>query len=498
MTSTQLISITAFARDLLEEPLWEHQIDFCESPARYRVMCAGRQVGKSRTLAVESLFAAFTQRNALVLVISAGEEASKRLLADCSAMANRAPMLKGSILDDSKNTMTLTNGSRILSVPASDKQIRGWSVDLLIVDEAGFVSGEIWEAAEPAIVARPGSRVILSSSPWGAKDHFFRTTWQRGMSGLDHDTESWHWPSTVSPMADQKLIERWRETWPAHKFAREILAEWTDDSGAYFTAAELDGATAPYAYTDGTSDLFDVTEGQLCTGGIDWGFKRDANVLTLLSVLDDGTENSAKHDDQYVFYIPHLEAHHQMNSNVFIDRIVTAAKHYEIYNLVSEENGIGQFPTDTLKQEIRKNRYALRRWTGVSGVATTQHRKMNGFGALKVLLQQGRIVLPAHPELLKQLNSLHYEQSDNGLMRINVPESLGHDDYAMALMQAVSTINPRARRERAGVFHTPSARPHHGELLTTGAGTNIRQNPRAFHDARPLKARRQSKDTDQW
>ncbi|MFV9456223.1 terminase large subunit domain-containing protein [Rhodococcus sp. NM-2] len=496
MTTAASTTVTDFAARLLEEPLWPHQIEFAESPARYRSTASGRQVGKSRLLAVCALHEAYTKRNALVLVVSAGEEASKRLLADCAAMANAAPLLKGSVMSDTTNSIVLSNGSRILSVPASDKQIRGWSVDLLIVDEAGFISPEIWEAAEPAIVARPGSRVILSSSPWGSKDHFFRQMWQRGMTGADPDVAAWHWPSSVSPLADKALIERWRETWPAHKFAREIMAEWTDESGAYFTSDELDNAKAAYTYTSDDSDLTKLRpRHQLTAGGIDWGFKHDANCLVLLGVLDDASENR-HHDANPVFYVPHLEAHYNTNSDVFIGRIVDVATEYDILQLVSEENGIGQFATESLRQAIRRERHRMQHNTRVSGVATTQQRKMNGFGAIKVLLQQGRLVLPEHPDLLRQLNALEYENTDSGLMSIAVPDNLGHDDYAMSLMQAVSTVNIHARAHRQEQWL--GNRSDQGELLTTGNGTTIRQNPRTWNLPAALRSKRQSKDTEQW
>ena len=116
----------------------------------------------------------------------------------------------------------------VRSVPASSRQIRGWAVDLLIVDEAGFIDQEIWRAAEPSIIARPGSRIVLASSPWGSPEHFFRQLWTRGMTAPDGQLAAWHWPSTVSPLVDADLLEqiRLREA-PAY-FAREYLAEWTE------------------------------------------------------------------------------------------------------------------------------------------------------------------------------------------------------------------------------------------------------------------------------
>jgi hypothetical protein len=85
--------------------------------------------------------------------------------------------------------------------------------------------------------------------------------------------------------------------------------------------------------------------------------------------------------------------------------------------------------------------------------------------------------LPRHPDLLKQLHALTYEQLDSGLMRISVPESLGHDDLAMALMQAVSIIDPKA-------WALPDDIGGQGEILVTERGTRIPQRPSASESTR--------------
>jgi hypothetical protein len=73
-------------------------------------------------------------------------------------------------------------------------------------------------------------------------------------------------------------------------------------------------------------------------------------------------------------------------------------------------------------------------------VTTSTSSKENVFGYTKLLLQQGRLDLPNHPELLKQLRGLQFEVLPSGGMRIAVPERLGHDDLAMAFAMAVSAV----------------------------------------------------------
>ena len=288
-----------FAEVLCGAALWPHQVEVIRSAARYRILCAGRQAGKSRLFAVMALHKAFSQPGAVILIISAGETAAQRLLAEVSALAS-SPLLTASVTDETKGTVTLSNGSQILSVPASQKQIRGWAIDLLIMDEAGFIDPAIWRAAEPVIIARPGSKVIMCSSPWGSGEHFFRQMWQRGTDSPDAMYEAWHWPSSISPLVDKKLLDEIRKREGDAYFNREYLALWEDDAGAFLTEEEISSAVASYELVPperaGAWSPWDrwTERRERCytaAAGVDWAYSRDAQALVLISALDDGQLN---------------------------------------------------------------------------------------------------------------------------------------------------------------------------------------------------------------
>jgi hypothetical protein len=74
--------------------------------------------------------------------------------------------------------------------------------------------------------------------------------------------------------------------------------------------------------------------------------------------------------------------------------------------------------------------------------------------------------------LLKQLRGLEYETMTSGSVKISVPERAGHDDIAMALMQALSCVRPSLRYgdevpERTGLPHT-----------VTPSGIRVPEQPR--------------------
>lgn len=480
--------IDVFARKIAKAPLWPHQLELANSPAKIRCVNSGRQAGKSFTLAMLALHQAFSVPGSKTLILSAGEEAAKVLLASIGELLS-SPLLAGAAIEENKSRIVLSTGSEIVCVPASTRQVRGRSIDLLILDEANFMAEDLWTAAKFTIIARPGSRVVMASSPW-TQDHFFARTWREGNLNPSHQHASFHWPSTVSPLVDTELLATFEATMTARDYAREVLAQWVDDQGAYFTTTELDAAVADYTLTPP-----DKAHGQLAVGGVDWGFN-DSNALVLLGILDDQELNRHKHQDELVYFLPWLESHAKMQYADFINRLTEIARGYSIVRYISETNGVGAMPTQVLRNAMDRERHLHRgpySQTMVTPVTTDNRRKVSGYGAIKLLLQQGRLVLPRHPELLKQLHSLTYEMTPSGNIKIEVAAHAGHDDLADALMQVASAVEGNYTSWRPD-----NPRPTKCDILTTGNGTRIPEQPRCWSLPHALLRHRGSDHHDGW
>lgn len=445
-----------FADVVLGQPLWAHQVQVCQSESRYRVLCAGRRAGKTRVFGVLALWTMFRRPGTRVLVVSAGEIAVKRTHAEISAMANAVPGSASSVVTDSAHTLTLSNGSSLESVPSSLRAVRSAEADLLVIDEAGFVDQQVWEAAEPVVGARSGARVLIASSPWGGPGHFFHDLWRRGMDRPDGEVRSWHWPSTVSPMVDRAWLQGVQERSAADYFAREYLAQWSGQFGAYFDEDEIMQCVADYPLVTAERARELSPYGQRvfpAVAGVDWGMRRDANALVLVAPLaDHGVNDQALGGDgRRAMFVPYLAAESGWQWDAFTAHVADVAGAYALHVIASEVNGVGDAATRMLELELQRRRQGAPT-TWVYPVWTDMRRKQAGFGKVKMLLQRRLLVLPRHPELLKQLRALEFEQSQAGGVRISVPENKGHDDLAMALMQAVSAVSdPEAWRWSAGV-----------------------------------------------
>src|SRR3954451_9317970 len=147
-------------------PLRLWQVGALRLECRTTVVVAPRQTGKSRSLSVLALHRAFRRAGLRVMIVSAGEDAARRLLAEIRSGATGSDVLRGSVVDETAGLLRLSNGSEIRSVPASERAVRGWTVDLLLVDETAQVEDELLlGAAFPTTAARPDARIVLAGSP---------------------------------------------------------------------------------------------------------------------------------------------------------------------------------------------------------------------------------------------------------------------------------------------------------------------------------------------
>jgi hypothetical protein len=178
------VRIETFSKRILRRPLWPHQLEAARSRRFITVIAKARRTGGTALAETLAIYTAFSNRACKVLVLSATQDAARRLTESIGATLNRWPETRGAVVDDFATRVRLANGSEIISLPASQRQVRGYGagVRLVILDEAGFMPSELWTAAHyTALDERAsGSRILMLGTPWGSLDHFFRRTFEAG------------------------------------------------------------------------------------------------------------------------------------------------------------------------------------------------------------------------------------------------------------------------------------------------------------------------------
>ncbi len=155
---------------------WQKQV--LRFDGRRLILNCSRQSGKSTTTAVLALHRAMYYPNSLILLISPSLRQSSELfrkVADMLKILDQQPKRT----EDNKLSLAFSNGSRILSLPSSESTIRGFSgVDLIIEDEASRVDDSLYYSIRPMLAVNNGV-LILMSTPWGKRGHFF-SEWSEG------------------------------------------------------------------------------------------------------------------------------------------------------------------------------------------------------------------------------------------------------------------------------------------------------------------------------
>jgi len=148
------------------------QVRFLTSTAPRVLLNITRQGGKSTAAAVLAVHTALYDPGALVLLAAPTLRQSGELFKKCLQVYRS---LDRPIPAESETALTLTldNGSRIVSLPGAEGSIRGYSgVRLLILDEAARVPDDFYFSVRP-MLAVSGGRLLALTTPFGRRGWFF-------------------------------------------------------------------------------------------------------------------------------------------------------------------------------------------------------------------------------------------------------------------------------------------------------------------------------------
>src|SRR5688572_576433 len=109
--------VAAFAAHVLRRPLWPHQVEAAQLDRFITAIAAARRTGKTTLAETLAIWTAFRERNVKVLILSATQEAARRLTENIGATLNANRLMRGAVVDDFATRIRLANGSEIISLP---------------------------------------------------------------------------------------------------------------------------------------------------------------------------------------------------------------------------------------------------------------------------------------------------------------------------------------------------------------------------------------------
>lgn len=485
------------------------------TPHRFVVIVAPRQGGKSRALALRAVQWAFAHAGHTVLIISAGEASARALLAKALRVVTDAPMLRASLVEEQTALIRLSNGSEIRSVPASEAQVRGHTVDLLLIDEAAMVSDDlILGAALPTTAARSRhARIVLASSANRADGVFYDLA-MRGEAGDPH-VVTHRWGLAECPWITASMVEAARASMSAARFAAEYEGRFASGEDALFSRSLLARVTHDFRLWD----LATLRGPARLAAGVDWGAVHDRSAFVAVARVPQAGPR------RFAVVCAQRWPAGASNDDVIAD-IVASPAHLD--KLTSESVGVGVDPTTRLFRRYAERdrdkggdtgqshvvltgaewvRMGARRRTApdphlmpkplpgdnvsepfataLRRFVTSAGNKAPVFASLRALIESEALLIPSDAtELIRELLMLRVEVLRHG---DRIEAKRGHDDLADALAFALTPHNrsgewstwvgnladPAARVPEATVAVPVSARLPRDPVLQSVAGPHL-------------------------
>jgi hypothetical protein len=382
---------------------------FQESDRDFAI-CAGRQSGKTHLCATygvaETIRHEFPYR---IGIIAQSKDAASEMFIPVSHYIEANELLWWCVKRMTRSEIEFDTGTTIQVKPSG---YRGAHFNILFIDEAAHHEDNKIEAIEPAIMAKHG-RIIAISTPNGRRGWFYNKYTEPGEKTI----KLWY-PSSANPNITAEQLEHKRLTKAKFWFEQEYLAKFIDWSGNAFLPKEVMGM-----FDQNQSWHKTPKEGIQYKAGLDLGASGQDETIFLIGhelggyiILDHYAEYSG---EPYQEQILGPDGIYPMLQRFSVSDIAIDA-------MGAGEGVIGIFPAmntqvEPVKQSIQWHASA---YLDVKYYLETSH--------LKAPNEE-----PGHAKMEKQLIDLIMKQTEYGRRPIH-PEG-EHDDTYSALALLIHT-----------------------------------------------------------
>jgi hypothetical protein len=215
----------------LDPDPWQQRV-LRSTAGRVLLLCS-RQAGKSTTTAILALHTALFDPGALVLLLSPSQRQSGELFRKVTGFYADL----GQIVPPEQETalsLTLQNGSRIVSLPASPETVRGYSgVRLLIIDEAAMVQDDLFVAVSPMLAVSQG-RLLALSTPLGKRGWFY-DSWENSQDPWERVRVT----AEDCPRIDRAFLAQEKRTLGERWYRQEYLCSFEETIDQVFSTESV-------------------------------------------------------------------------------------------------------------------------------------------------------------------------------------------------------------------------------------------------------------------
>jgi len=361
---------------------------------------SGRQVGKSTVISILAGDYAAKNSGKTIMIIAAVERQAYLLFEKCLYYMekNYPRLIKKGKNRPTKSKIQLINGSQIYCLPTglTGYGIRGFTIDLLIADEAAFIPDEVFSAVTPAMATRThlGARIVLLSTPFGREGYFARAF-------NDETFHKFHVSSEECSRIDKKFLEQEKARMTKRQYAQEYLGEFVDDLMQFFPDELI--LRCMKGKRPGT-----ISKGRNFYMGVDLArMGEDESTFEIFRLTDEKMLVQVENQVTTRTYLYQSTRH-----------IIELNKLYNFQKIFIDDEGIGVGVYDFLLEEETTRRLIVpinnsKRILDRDETQRTRLLKEDLYNNLLRLMEAKQIELLDDPEIFQSLKSVQYEYTSD-------------------------------------------------------------------------------------
>lgn len=431
------------------------------------IVCASRQIGKTTCYTIFCLWTCMFFPEKKIMICANKLQTSIEIMDRLRIAYEYLPYwLKCSVVVYNKGEMTFGNKSSIRAFATSSSASRGFSGNLVIIDEMGFVPkniiDEFFASVMPVISSSKNSKAIIVSTPNGTGNLYYDIWKQANSENKEENAEGWkpfivYWWEV--PGRDEQWKEQQIKTIGKERFAQEFNNEFIagstfqklipDDVIEKFRIRLTNLKKSSRQFAEGKElQIFSENQGKVFPFRM-WHEFDPNRTYAAAGDIAEGLGGSADSSVLYVFDITDLS--HITMCAKFASNNVTPVEFAYVCNkilalyanpyFICERNGVGSSFLDVLKvtyeypnivKEGKNNEYGMR----ASGPS-----KMKALLWLKQMLTTVGYDWELYDEQLLQEMTMFIKdaRSNNSSYKAAVG---AHDDLVMTMCWLAWLINP--------------------------------------------------------
>jgi replicative DNA helicase len=252
---------------------YQTQLIRCKS--KRIVVRAGRRIGKTAALVVRLLWKAFTWNSEVskkpafnIVIFTPNQSQIKLIFKMIEIFIDGNPRLLSMIKNGGKiptkqqphYALELNNGVSFYGFVSGSTAIRGQAADVLVLDEASFLTSDDTDAVLALINEHKDVELFVSSTPKGIKDYFYERVHDPSFVSFFFPSDKYH------PKWNKKMEEEFRSQLTDSGYQHEVLANFSGDGEGVFQIPFIEEA-----YNNSLSySLFQPNKQNVYGMGVDW------------------------------------------------------------------------------------------------------------------------------------------------------------------------------------------------------------------------------------